>query len=151
MKPDFPLLLRAYRHDRCLTQEELAHRAGTSVRTIRNLELGRVRCPRRSSLRAICAGLGLTAAAAEELMQVATAASRREPSGSQGPPPAPIAAVPGVVRLEPGAEIRFVVRRRVIAGVDSIEIGVDEPELPMAADRGTRANCRSTAWSPEGL
>jgi predicted ATPase/transcriptional regulator with XRE-family HTH domain len=35
---------------RSLTQEQLAERSGLSVRTIRNLELGRVRNPRRSSM-----------------------------------------------------------------------------------------------------
>ena len=71
-------------------------------------------------------------------MQVVVAASRREPSASDGPSPAPIGAVPSVVSLEPGAEIRFVVRRRVIEGVDTIEIGVDKPEPPMAPDRAAR-------------
>lgn len=43
-------LLLALRTQRGWTQEELSERSGISVRTIRNLERGRVRSPRRSSL-----------------------------------------------------------------------------------------------------
>jgi transcriptional regulator with XRE-family HTH domain len=41
------------------TQEQLAERSGLSVRTIRNLELGRVRNPRRSSLDMLADVLGV--------------------------------------------------------------------------------------------
>ncbi|MBY8878354.1 helix-turn-helix domain-containing protein [Actinacidiphila acidipaludis] len=43
-------LLLALRTQRGLTQEELSERSGISVRTIRNLERGRIQSPRRSSL-----------------------------------------------------------------------------------------------------
>jgi transcriptional regulator with XRE-family HTH domain len=43
-----------------LTQEQLAERAGLSVRALRDLELGRVRRPRRSTLDLISASVGLT-------------------------------------------------------------------------------------------
>ncbi|MFC4031790.1 helix-turn-helix domain-containing protein [Streptomyces polygonati] len=43
-------LLLALRNQRGWTQEELSERSGISVRTIRNLERGRVQSPRRSSL-----------------------------------------------------------------------------------------------------
>ncbi|MDX6356426.1 MAG: hypothetical protein QOF98_3329, partial [Streptomyces sp.] len=43
-------LLLTLRTQRGWTQEELSERSGISVRTIRNLERGRVRSPRRSSL-----------------------------------------------------------------------------------------------------
>lgn len=41
------------------TQEELAERSGLSVRTIRNLELGRVQNPRRSSIDLLANALGV--------------------------------------------------------------------------------------------
>ncbi|MEU5093672.1 helix-turn-helix domain-containing protein [Streptomyces sp. NPDC020996] len=44
------------------TQEELAERSGLSVRTIRNLELGQVRNPRRSSMDLLAQALGMDAA-----------------------------------------------------------------------------------------
>jgi tetratricopeptide (TPR) repeat protein/transcriptional regulator with XRE-family HTH domain len=50
-----------------LTQEELAERAGLSVRTVRALELGRTHRPFPDSVRRITAALGLDAAAAKEL------------------------------------------------------------------------------------
>ena len=43
-------LLLALRTQRGWTQEELSERSGISVRTIRNLERGRIQSPRRSSL-----------------------------------------------------------------------------------------------------
>ena len=43
------------------TQEELAERSGLSVRTIRNLELGRIRNPRRSSIDLLTTALGIVA------------------------------------------------------------------------------------------
>lgn len=55
--------VRALRMQARLTQEELAERAGVSVRTVRNVESGRVTSPRAVSLRAIAAALGLTAEA----------------------------------------------------------------------------------------
>jgi len=41
------------------TQEELAERSGLSVRTIRNLELGRIQNPRRSSIDLLTSALGM--------------------------------------------------------------------------------------------
>ena len=57
----FGAILRGYRWQAQLTQEELAERAGVSVRTIRNLESDRLRSPRLSSVRALAEGLGLEA------------------------------------------------------------------------------------------
>jgi DNA-binding XRE family transcriptional regulator len=44
-------LLRAHRERALLSQEQLAERAGLSARTIRELEAGRVRRPRGTSVR----------------------------------------------------------------------------------------------------
>ena len=57
----FGAVLRGFRSQARLTQEELAERAGVSVRTIRNLESDRLRSPRLSSVRALAEGLGLEA------------------------------------------------------------------------------------------
>lgn len=64
--------IAALRERRGWTQEELAERSGLSVRTIRNLELGRIQNPRRSSIDLLVDALGV-----EE---------RRE---AAGPPPRP--------------------------------------------------------------
>jgi transcriptional regulator with XRE-family HTH domain len=52
-------LLRGHRERALLSQEQLAERAGLSVRTIRELEAGRVRRPRGTSVRLLAQALGL--------------------------------------------------------------------------------------------
>ncbi|MEU0150098.1 helix-turn-helix domain-containing protein [Streptomyces sp. NPDC006288] len=52
--------IAALRMQRGWTQEELAEYSGLSVRTIRNLELGRVQNPRRSSVDLLVNALGVT-------------------------------------------------------------------------------------------
>src|ERR1700741_25609 len=60
--------LRQQRVAAGLTQEDLAERAGVSVRTIADLERGRTRKPYPSSLRALVRALGLPEAAGTELV-----------------------------------------------------------------------------------
>ncbi len=52
-------VLRSHREHLHLTQEELAQRAALGVRTIRELEAGRVLRPRGHSLRLLAQALGL--------------------------------------------------------------------------------------------
>jgi tetratricopeptide (TPR) repeat protein/DNA-binding XRE family transcriptional regulator len=52
--------LRAWRQRALLTQEQLADRAGVSVRTIASLEAGQVHHPRSNTLRRLADALGLT-------------------------------------------------------------------------------------------
>jgi transcriptional regulator with XRE-family HTH domain len=59
MKEDFGALLQRRRRLAGLTQEELAERTELSVRAIRNLELGRVRRPRRETVRRLTEALDL--------------------------------------------------------------------------------------------
>jgi tetratricopeptide (TPR) repeat protein/transcriptional regulator with XRE-family HTH domain len=68
-------LLRAARDRALLTQEELAQRSGLSVRTIRDLETGRVGRPRSGSMRLLADALGLT----EQERAALVAAVQREP------------------------------------------------------------------------
>ncbi len=56
----FGALLRRYRVAAGLTQEELAERAGLSVRTVSDLERGVNRSPRKDTLPLLAAALGLT-------------------------------------------------------------------------------------------
>lgn len=62
------LWLRQRREAAGLTQEELAHHAGLSVRAISNLERDRTRRPHADSLRRIAKSLGLPEAAVTELV-----------------------------------------------------------------------------------
>ena len=49
--PDFATLLRRYRRERRLTQEELAERAGVSPEAISMLERGLTQAPQRGTVR----------------------------------------------------------------------------------------------------
>ncbi|MER7129618.1 helix-turn-helix transcriptional regulator [Streptosporangium saharense] len=55
-----------------LSQEELAHAAGVSVRALSDLERGRSRGPQRRTVQALAAALGLDTADAQELEQAAS-------------------------------------------------------------------------------
>jgi tetratricopeptide (TPR) repeat protein/transcriptional regulator with XRE-family HTH domain len=69
------VLIRRHRIAARLTQEELADRAGVSVRTIRGLEGGRVLRPRRDSIRLLSDALQLSAGHRRELEEVARVAA----------------------------------------------------------------------------
>src|SRR5215470_4921771 len=64
-------LIRRCRVAAGLTQEELSDRADISVRTVRNLEHGRVRRPRRSTVELLAAALGLDHGATARLARLA--------------------------------------------------------------------------------
>ncbi|MEU7906262.1 helix-turn-helix transcriptional regulator [Actinoplanes sp. NPDC049118] len=68
-----------------LSQEELSHAAGVSVRALADLERGRTRGPHRRTVQALADGLMLDAAAAEALEQ---AACLGRPRPRQSTPPA---------------------------------------------------------------
>jgi transcriptional regulator with XRE-family HTH domain len=78
--PTFGKLLRRYRVAAGLTQEELAERAGLSVRGIADLERGVRRKPYPASLRRLAAGLGLDATKHAALL----ASTHRDGAGAAG-------------------------------------------------------------------
>lgn len=69
----FAAQLLGYRLARQLTQEELAHRAGLSVRAVRNAESGRVRSPRADSIDRLAGALQLSAGEREALFDAVRA------------------------------------------------------------------------------
>jgi transcriptional regulator with XRE-family HTH domain len=91
-------LIRRYRTAAGLTQEELSEKADISVRAVRNLEHGLVRCPRRSTLQLLAGALGLD----EDKAAGFTAVGRR--SGQATPPLERPAVI--VVTRPPGWESR---------------------------------------------
>ncbi|WP_405021354.1 helix-turn-helix domain-containing protein [Kitasatospora sp. NBC_00070] len=73
----FGTLLCALRHRAGLSQEDLAHAAGVSVRTLSYLEQGRSRGPQRRTVQALAKALGLDAAGARGLEEAASAGRPR--------------------------------------------------------------------------
>ena len=75
--PPFGSMVRRYRRDAGLTQEELADRAGLSTRTISDLERGLNSTPQAATLDMLCEALNLSPEARLTLM--AAAPRRRHP------------------------------------------------------------------------
>ncbi|WP_141754125.1 XRE family transcriptional regulator [Streptomyces subrutilus] len=70
-----------------LSQEDLAHAAGVSVRTLSYLEQGRSRGPQRRTVQALAAALGLGTAEAGELEHTARLGRPRPVRRTEVPPP----------------------------------------------------------------
>lgn len=80
---DFGQRLRELRGLAGLTQEELSHASGVSVRALADLERGRTRGPQRRTVRALAEGLGLDAAGAGRLEEAARAGRPRPRAGDR--------------------------------------------------------------------
>ena len=121
----FGTLLRRYRTLAGLTQEQLAERAGVSVRAITALERGVNRTPQRDTFRLLAAALPLTPAeqAAFE------AAARRQPlrmaAGQRGP-----------ARHDHIARSPFVGRARELAALQQCLDGVGPPLVLLNGEPG---------------
>ncbi|MFF5229786.1 ATP-binding protein [Dactylosporangium sp. NPDC000521] len=79
----FGALVRAHRQRLGLTQEELATKAGLSVRSIVKLEGGRVGVPRPPTVRLLALVFGLTGADAEDFRRCAAGVAVEPPAGAQ--------------------------------------------------------------------
>ncbi|MFI1357492.1 ATP-binding protein [Streptomyces sp. NPDC020898] len=88
-------LLRDHRRRLGLTQEELADRAGVSVRTVCHVETGRIERPRPATVRRLTDALALTAADLDEFQRAAT-----------GIPHAPAPSSPSSPETKPMPEYR---------------------------------------------
>ncbi|WP_433301416.1 BTAD domain-containing putative transcriptional regulator [Actinoplanes sp. CA-030573] len=82
--PDLGRLIRQWRHERGLSQRQLADRAGLSLGAIRDLEQERSRHPRLRSSEALADALGLTGADRTRLRRL-TMRPRPEPAPPSGP------------------------------------------------------------------
>src|SRR5262249_32553152 len=71
-------ILRAYRHEAYLSQEQLAARAELSERTVRSLEAGRVQSPRTDTVRLLADGLELSPADRERWIEAARTANHQQ-------------------------------------------------------------------------
>ncbi|MFF7240911.1 helix-turn-helix domain-containing protein [Streptomyces collinus] len=95
----FGALLHGLRVGAGLSQEELAHASGVSVRALSAMERGHTRGPQRRTVQAIATALGLDAAGARELEHAASLGRPRRTPTTDVPPSA---AVPDAV-VQPGA------------------------------------------------
>ena len=80
----FGKLLNSYRIAACLTQEELAERAGLSVRALSDIERNRTTRPYRASVERLADALALSGEARQQFLDA-----------SRGRPPAPLLAGAG--------------------------------------------------------
>jgi hypothetical protein len=92
-------MLRSLRMRALLSQEQLAQRSGLGVRTIRDMEVGRVACPRGNSVQLLSVALGL----AGEARRAFELTSRMSQVGP--PPPGPTAIEDGTPQLCASARI----------------------------------------------
>jgi tetratricopeptide (TPR) repeat protein/transcriptional regulator with XRE-family HTH domain len=133
-------LLRDLRWTACLTQEELARRAGISVRTISDLERGQTTRPYRRSARLIADALALSGQVRNEFLIAAgghpgiRTSDRSSPGREPGPgkrEPGPSGAgQPGVVvpRQLPGDQWRFTGRTNELRYLDALADHHDDGE-----------------------
>jgi hypothetical protein len=82
-------LVRMLRERALLSQEELAERAGLSVRTIRGIESNRLNQPRGSSIRLLADALGLAGQDRTALFEVAVGELARPAHGGGTVPSGP--------------------------------------------------------------
>lgn len=134
--PSFAELLRRYRAE--LTQEELAERAGLSVRAVSDLERGARRAPYRETVRLLAEALGL---GAQERAALERAARR----GYQLREPRPVAVaraaatpiVPAAQHTRARRDVRPLVgRAREMALIERHLVGEGPPVLLLVGEPG---------------
>ncbi|MGY3515579.1 helix-turn-helix domain-containing protein [Micromonospora sp. PTRAS2] len=110
--------LRALRDTRGLTQEELAEASGSSVRTIREMERGRVRTPQRRTVALLADALGLAGADRDRFVGLARAGHRPQPDpGVVAAAPVLPSELPAAVPNLVGREAELTVLARLTTGV----------------------------------
>lgn len=115
-RPDLGVLLRGYRIAAHMTQEDLANRAGMNSRTVRDIERGAIRAPRRSSVESLATALSLAEVERSGFLAVAEAA-RWPPAGPVGADPDEMSTV--VPRQLPPDITYFTGRTRELAALQA--------------------------------
>jgi predicted ATPase/transcriptional regulator with XRE-family HTH domain len=146
----FAAVLRGFRSRARLTQEELAERAGVSVRTIRSLESDRSWTPRFSSVRALAEALDLDAGERqrfERLADLHEQARRMAASTIGGSIPVPLSQLVGrdaemsrLVEVVLGGTTRLV----TLTGL----AGIGKTRLALAVAEAAARRGRRTWWVP---
>ncbi|MCA2217393.1 ATP-binding protein [Jidongwangia harbinensis] len=121
-------LVRAHRRRLSMTQEELAERAGVSLRSVGKWEGGQVAAPRPLTLRLLADALELTGTDRETFLRTASAPARPDAPAAPGPTPAQLPAGPA----------GFVGRDREIDALDArLEVTAGASGVPITVISGT--------------
>lgn len=142
--------VRRHRRAVGMSQERLAERSGLSVRTIRNIEGGRVRVPRLTSVAALADALGIGGDDRERFVEVGVAnGAHGEPAalGRGGLVPAPLTPLVGraaEVEALSAALSAGVARLVTVTGV----AGVGKSRLALEVARRLQLGGRRTWWVP---
>ncbi|MFF4582630.1 helix-turn-helix domain-containing protein [Streptomyces sp. NPDC001389] len=148
----FAALLHGLRTRAGLSQEELAHAAGVSVRALSYMERGRSRGPQRRTVQALAAALGLDAAGARELEHTASLGRPRRAPGTDAAPPAavPDAAVrAGAPDLLPRAPRGFHGRMAELAALSRAAAG-EAPVCLVIGPAGVGKTALVLHWAHHG-
>lgn len=152
-------LVRGWRERALLTQEQLAERAGLSVRTIRRLESDDSIRPQGNTLRQLATALNLNTDEQETLAAAARGATTPASAGDVAPP-APSAPEEAAPRQLPAPPPGFTGREAELADLDRMQdtsavvitaidgmAGIGKTALPPARLRSCRC-CRAppAAW-----
>jgi len=139
--PAFPELVRRTRLRAGLTQQQLADLSALSVRAVRDLEAGRVRRPRRDTVRLLADALRLGPAGESALLnaavgigpwypldrQVDPLSGRETPlPGREAPLPGPEAPLPGREAHLPGREAHLHGREAELAALQDLLLAGDQ-------------------------
>lgn len=148
----FAALLHGLRTKAGLSQEELAHAAGVSVRALSYMERGRSRGPQRRTVQALAAALGLDAAAARELEHTASMGRPRRAPATDVPPPAAVpdtAAQTGAPDLLPRAPRGFHGRAAELAALSRAAAG-EAPVCLVIGPAGVGKTALVLHWAHHG-
>jgi predicted ATPase/DNA-binding XRE family transcriptional regulator len=135
----FGALLRAYRRECELRQEELAERAGISVYTISNLERGVAHAPHRDTVELLARALGLSAPDAAAFLAAARHGSalgdrRRTAALTRAAPPLPLPLTPLIGREREVGELLALLQRPEARLITLVGVGgVGKTRLALAA------------------
>jgi transcriptional regulator with XRE-family HTH domain/tetratricopeptide (TPR) repeat protein len=149
--------LKAYRRQSGMTQEDLAAQAGVSVRSISNLECGRIGAPRPHTVQLLAEALGLAGADLDEFCRAAidndTPVEAFRMAATDPPPPETrlgSVARPVPAQLPPDIP-GFAGRHEQLAELDAaLEAGLNTeagPVLTLSGSAGVGKTALATRWA----